>query len=204
MTPLMRELWDEILAETRALQREAPDVLGARFLYSPQSTLEQNNGLLVVGMNPGREEDMTDRPYPPDGKNAFLTERWTGSSYQSTVVEFLEFIAFELDLGVGEEPFQNTLMSNYLPFRTRSYDALSAGVRARAERFADALWRRILRAANIRAIVAMGAPASAAFRRLAAVPVVSLTHPSRPWLREELYRRVEPAIATLRSAGFGA
>src|ERR1035437_1838953 len=134
------DAWKKITLKYSELKKLSPGVLGCRFLYSPRSTFTTNNGLLIAGMNPGREADMDDRAYPRKDCNAYLWEEWTRSGgYQDRVRNFVERLARALGQSDWQEFFNNTVTSNFLPFRSESYPALGSALRP-AKAFAHELW----------------------------------------------------------------
>jgi hypothetical protein len=119
-------------------------------------------------MNPGKEADMSDRPYPRKNCNAYLWEAWTGTGdYQNRVRDFVERLARVRGYTDWQGFFNNTLTSNFLPFRSESDGALGPA-RQPAKVFAHALWLRLIPQLGIRAIVCFGSPAKAGFERVIA------------------------------------
>src|ERR1700676_30061 len=114
-------MWLDIQEETARLKHVNPAVLGCRFLYSPEETLTTNNGLLLAGMNPGIEANMSDRPYPADGRNAYLTEDWGLSPFRPRMVSFMTGLFEKFGLEDVETAFNQPLTSTFLPFRTARF-----------------------------------------------------------------------------------
>ena len=64
--------FDKMVAEISAAYGSAGDVnLGWRFLYSPKSTLSDNTGVAIIGLNPGGSEREPPLPSVESG-NAWL------------------------------------------------------------------------------------------------------------------------------------
>jgi hypothetical protein len=197
---LADELWRRIAAETQMLRGMTTEILGYRFLYSPRKTLTENNGLLVAGMNPGVEPDISDRAFGPD-TTKFTAETWPEPMYHPEEMRYLRWLFGEFRS--GDEAFDGTLMSNYLPFRMRDYKNIDADAMARAREFADKLWTDILAVSHVRAIIAFGLPTQDAFAKLIVqsqrkIQMLRLPDPSRP--SADGYR--EEGLRLLLDAGF--
>lgn len=157
------EIWTEITSKCTELKSTSKGILGCRFLYSPCITFTTNNGLLIAGMNPGKEADMDDRAYPKKQRNAYLWETWAGNGdYQKRVCNFAQRLAGELSIRDWHAFFNNTLTSNFLPFRSAS-DAELGSARRPAKAFARHMWSKLLVQLQIRTIVAFGGPAERGF-----------------------------------------
>jgi hypothetical protein len=162
------DAWKKITLKYSELKKLSPGVLGCRFLYSPRSTFTTNNGLLIAGMNRGREADMDDRAYPRKDCNAYLWEEWTRSGgYQDRVRNFVERLARALGQSDWQEFFNNTVTSNFLPFRSESYPALGSALRP-AKAFAHELWLQLIPQLGVRTLVCFGSDAKAGFAQVIA------------------------------------
>jgi len=160
----LEDVWKSITVECFELKGLEPGVLGCRFLYSPPSTFTKNNNqLLIAGMNPGKEADMDDRAYPRKDCNAYLWETWTRNrNYQDRVCNFVKRLALALGESDWQQFFNNTVTSNFLPFRSES-DAALGQARRRARIFAQKLWLRLIPQLGIRTVVCFGGPAREGF-----------------------------------------
>jgi hypothetical protein len=156
-------VWKGITAECSELKGLSHGVTGCRFLYSPRSTFTDNNKLLIAGMNPGREADMDDRAYPRQDCNAYLWEEWTRpNGYQKRVCDFVRRLALAVGESDWQQFFNNTVTSNFLPFRSES-DAALGRARQRAKEFAHNLWLQLIPQLGIRTVVCFGGPARKGF-----------------------------------------
>lgn len=140
----------------RNFARWTPRFWAAAFLYSPPQTLVQNTGLLVVGINPGRENDMRDRPYPDRNENAYLWEDWGTSRYRLAMLGLMRAIyrhyrAIDVDAAIN-----STLTSNFIPFRSARFSNVEKNVRADMIAFSMDLWRRLLPLTGVRAVLCAG------------------------------------------------
>lgn len=162
----LENVWEKILTKCSELKEVSSGVLGCRFLYSPKATFLSSNGLLIAGMNPGKERDMSDRPYPARDHNAYLWETWAGSAdYQSRVRDFVQRLAIEAGEPDWKAFFDRTLTSNFLPFRSESDSTLGMARRS-AKAFSHGLWSELLPHLGVRMVVAFGSPAGAGFARV--------------------------------------
>jgi|GEM_PF-5328781 len=147
-----------ISAETEAFRRDDPNISGYRFLYSSKESFSVNCGLMLAGINPGHEDDMSDRGFTADGRNAYRTEAWKGPKFQPQMVHFMR--ALFRDLRVPdvefEKYFDSTLTSNLTPFRSRRFKNLSPESQQRAITFGVTLWSTVLPDLGIRAIICCG------------------------------------------------
>lgn len=169
----LEDVRTKIIAECSELQRLSSGVLGWRFLYSPKSTFKDNNGLLIAGMNPGKEVDMDDRAYPKKDCNAFLWEVWTKNrDYQSRVCNFVERLAVARGESDWRGFFNNTVTSNFLPFRSEGDKDLRSARRP-AKKFAHELWLQLIPQLGIRTVVCFGASAREGFIRVLAERVLA-------------------------------
>ena len=133
-------------------------------------------------MNPGREIDMRDRPYPEDDRNAYLTEDWGTSPFRPRMVAFMTGLFREFGLEDTELAFNQTLTSNFLPFRTARFADLR-DERKHAREYGAWLWSEILPLVSVRAIICCGEPSwngfwKVCYRLRLEIPVIQLTHAS--------------------------
>ena len=211
--PIVGDIFDAVCERialgAAQIRRIDDNITGWRFLYTARETLTENNGLMVAGINPGGEADMSDRGFSADGKNAYRTEKWDGPKYQREMVEFLnEVYKF---LGVSENglesAFDRTLATNFVPFRSAQFSTLSPETQALARHFARALWTDVLPLTNVRAILCCGQETYDGFkevrsrcdtgRDLQLVPMVHAS--SQAWNRKQ---SVQWATAALSRTGF--
>jgi len=121
-----------------------------RFLYTPKSTLLDNNGLVIMGLNPG---GTADEPIPSvESGNAFLTEEW-GSLFQAKTVKFMRGIALTTGLDF-ESMMNNSLTSNAVPFRSSNFQSLEN--KWEAFKFARNLWLPILSEQPPKLVICLG------------------------------------------------
>ncbi|MDA2930995.1 hypothetical protein MYX84_13800 [Acidobacteria bacterium AH-259-O06] len=122
---------------------------GWRFLYGPASTLSPDTQIAFVGLNPGgtRERAQANntfiKPFVPEG-NAYRIERGWNKRHQEEVCLLFKGLAAALGKpnswqGLMDE---GTLTSNFCPFRSANWNALTKKDDALA--FSRELWAEIL------------------------------------------------------------
>jgi hypothetical protein len=173
------DIWAEIVRETALLKTLSPGVDGCRFLYSSRDTFDRNTGLLIAGINPGREEDMRDRSFAENGRNAYLGETWSRSPYQLRIKALME--AIYRHFGVAEADLEaainQTLTANFMPFRSNRSSDIRGEAGRLARSYSTDLWCRILPKARVRAVVCSGDLAFRGFSKVCSkvgLPVPSL------------------------------
>jgi hypothetical protein len=95
---------------------------GWRFLYTPQQTLTQNNGLLILGLNPGGDPHEYDPIESVEEGNAFLVEDWN-SNFQKKVGQLMMRVAEAIDIDF-EDLMNHSCTSNLIPFRSKNWESL--------------------------------------------------------------------------------
>lgn len=207
--PTFDELCSTIDGAAPGFKQLDSKITGYRFLYSGRSTFERNNGLMIAGLNPGNEADMSDRFFTNDGRNAYLTETWRGPNFQPQMLAFMyglfsEFGTPEPDI---ERAYDETLVSNWIPFRSARFNTLPEKVKHDLGTFASKLWTAALPQAKVRAIVCCGEEAYRGFasvratsEELGRLTLVRITHASSAhW---NLASNLAHAVRVLREAGF--
>jgi hypothetical protein len=203
------DLCSNIAAALPALKQLDERITGYRFLYSGRATFECNNGLMIAGINPGNESDSSDRFFTTDGRNAYLTETWRGPRFQPEMLAFMYGLFSELGTSEPDIPraFDETLMSNLIPFRSARFGPLSADVKRHLRGFAKDLWAAALPQTNVRAIICCGeetydgfASVRASSDALRGLTLVRITHAaSKHW---DLTSNLGHAVRVLRNASF--
>lgn len=126
-----------------------------RFLYGPRETLNSPNGNVILGINPGGEEDMSDRLWTP--KTAYYSETWTNSEYQLFVRSFVQSTFRLAGSADWKASWDRSLTSNLFPFRSRGTSDLNSADLAAFVAFGRELWQDIFREIQPTLIVAFGA-----------------------------------------------
>lgn len=117
--------------------------LGWRFLNTPKSTFSSKTRMVFMGLNPGGDSFYPPAPSVERG-NAFRVEKWPGNgpSHQREVQNLFHKIAIASAYpGGGTALMDETLTSNFCPFRSPSWDALPKKIEA--IQFSNQLWGEI-------------------------------------------------------------
>ena len=124
------------------------------FLYTGRSTFTPAQKFMFVGLNPGGGEGQYECLIAgPEGKNAYLDEDWIEKPGQKNdgnhplqvqLKKFFEALCKELEIEIKdcEKYMRDTLCLNYIPFRSKNWQAL--GKRDKVIAFANELWAEIL------------------------------------------------------------
>lgn len=129
---------------------------GVRFLYGPRESLNYPNGNVVLGINPGGEQDESDRWWTP--RTAYLSEVWTNGDYQYHVRTFMRVALTIAGATDWEATWDASLTSNLFPFRSRGVSDIPSLQRNRFFKFGEQMWRDVFAEIRPRAIVAFGKP----------------------------------------------
>lgn len=177
-----------IKAEHAALESTSGTKIGFRFLYGPIATLNDPNGNVVLGINPGPEADLTNRLYVP--QTAYYSEDWNDSEYQSHVRAFMQAAWSFAAIDNWRKAWDESLTANLIPFRSRGFAELQEA--RRCVKFGCELWRDIFAEIGPRAIIAFGGPPATAILELLHDsgwrPSLLQTYPAKqPKTKAELY-----------------
>jgi hypothetical protein len=133
--------------------------LGWRFLYSPARTLAPETRLATVGANPGGR--IYERPSPSvEEGNAYRVETWPGAGQgglnplQTQIGLFYKALARKLPDSSPARLMDDTLATNFCPFRSPSWDSLAN--RTESIAFSRELWRTILGFVSPSVLVCLG------------------------------------------------
>lgn len=133
--------------------------LGWRFLYGPRKTLVNPNGILWVGLNPGGEIFEKPRRFVEEG-NAYIVEAQSWDKDGRSLANQIRMFFDELRVlpicrdASGNGLLEATLVSNFCPFRSPTWDKLPK--REEAVEFSKDLWRDILGRVKPSLILCMG------------------------------------------------
>lgn len=169
---------------------------GLRFLYGPRESLNNPNGNVILGINPGGEEDISDRLWT--ATTAYYSETWTKSEYQMFVRSFMQS-AFHLAGATDwQQSWDRSLTSNLFPFRSRGTGDLSSSEISTFVLFGQKLWKDIFQEIHPRLIVTFGAPTRGAMLSITHVlgwrPTSIRSYPAnKPNTKAELFSFVGPS-----------
>lgn len=142
-----------ICAEYLSL-KTAGAVGGVRFLYGPALSLNDPNGVVLLGINPGGEVDLSDRLC--SSHTGYYSELWTTSDYRTQVCDFMKTCFGLAGAADWKSAWDRCLTSNLIPFRSPSLAELEN--RPRSREFSRALWRDIFAEIEPKTIIAFGKP----------------------------------------------
>jgi len=125
---------------------------GVRFLYGPASSLNYPNGVVLLGINPGGEEDLSDRL--STAQTGYYSEIWTDGDYRSRVCNFMEKCFSLAGIVNWKAAWDRCVTSNLIPFRSTSLSKLTS--QAHCVTFGRQLWGDIFAEIEPRAIIAFG------------------------------------------------
>ncbi|MBD2210084.1 hypothetical protein H6G27_09355 [Nostoc linckia FACHB-104] len=119
--------------------------LGWRFLYSPSRTLTSNIPIFFAGLNPGGNLYEAPKASVEEG-NAYRVETWKDGHHnklQQQVCLLYEKIANKLETVNRDTLMDNSLVTNFCPFRSSDWKSLPN--RKFSEEFSRKLWFNILK-----------------------------------------------------------
>ena len=155
----MGDLFATLVGRIETAYERLGHQLGWRFLYSPARTLNPKTRLATVGANPGGRSYEPPSPSVEEG-NAYRTESWPGAGagglnpLQSQIGLLYEDLAKRLSRTSPGRLMDDTLASNFCPFRSPSWDRLVS--RDESIAFSRDLWGDILGSVTPSAIVCLG------------------------------------------------
>jgi hypothetical protein len=155
----VEELFATLVGRIETAYKRLGHQLGWRFLYSPARTLDSETRLATVGANPGGQSYEPPSPSVEEG-NAYRTESWPGGGVsglnplQSQIGLLYEALAVRLSRTSPNRLMDDTLASNFCPFRSPSWDRLAA--RNESIAFSRDLWKDILGFVTPSAIICLG------------------------------------------------
>jgi len=144
-------LFDECCTEIENFYENHPELkLGWRFIYGPKRTLENSNGFILFGLNPGGK--FFSKEHSSEKGNAYLIEDWQ-SNLQKQIKEFFEIFCKRKKL--NQKFFlNNTLTSNFIFFRSPDFDSLPH--KEDCVNFSRTLWQKIFKLHMPRVILCIG------------------------------------------------
>jgi hypothetical protein len=115
--------YQQILNDIEGFRLEHNLSSGWRFLYTSQVTFTENNGLLILGLNPGGDPKIYQDPIPSkETGNAYITEKWK-SRLQSKFNVLMREVAAKTDFDY-DALMHYSCTSNLLPFRSKRWSDL--------------------------------------------------------------------------------
>jgi len=148
-------LFEESIEKIKIEAKTNPNKSGWRFLLTSKKTLEKNNGILLITLNPGGDANRPDHPSDScENGCAYLEEPWKGkpkgtSPLQKQIQCLFREIANRLDKDC-KEVLEASVCGYFIPFRSPAFDALAE--KDRCIDFSKDLWRNILSKLKFRVI----------------------------------------------------
>lgn len=122
---------------------------GWRFLYGPKSTLKTNNGMLILGLNPGGSEFQIIASV--ESGNAYLREI---EEWPTQLQNQMRLLFEQIDKNNWRSFLNKTLTSNFIPFRSPDFQSLPD--KNYCLNFSENLWGKILQEIILKTIICIG------------------------------------------------
>jgi hypothetical protein len=141
-------LFQELVENIREENKSNSNNMEWRFLQTSKNTLEQNNGIVFITLNPGGKQGQAYEPVESCEEGcAYVSESWRGkapgaSKLQIQIQLLFKEIAGRLGVKDYREIIENSLCGHFIPFRSPSFDTLKDKERTIA--FSKKLWQKIL------------------------------------------------------------
>jgi len=150
-------LFNKTISLIKAEYKTNPNNLGWRFLVTSEKTMEQNNGILFLTLNPGGDVERKDHSSASCEKGAaYFTENWSGAlPGESVLQKQVQYLFKEIADRIKENDFrkvlENSLCAYFIPFRSRNIKSLKG--KKETEEFAKRIWKEILKELQFKVIM---------------------------------------------------
>lgn len=151
------KFFQEIVNYIETEYNKTSNKLGWRFLVTSKKTLDKNNGIYLITLNPGgSKEERTHSTASCENGCAYLTERW--KNYKSTVSPLqnqFKFLFQEIATKINAQDYATVMESSvcgyFIPFRSANYKEL----RDKKESINTArnIWSKILSKGKFKIII---------------------------------------------------
>ncbi len=141
-------LFEESIESIKQEAENNLNKLGWRFLQTSKKTIEKNNGILLITLNPGGSVKRIDQPSEScESGCAYLVEPWKGnpagkSPIQKQIQRLFKEIAIRLNIQDCKEVLEASVCGHFIPFRSPSFNELKE--KDRCISFSKKLWTNIL------------------------------------------------------------
>jgi hypothetical protein len=141
-------LFQELVGNIREEYKSNSNDMEWRFLQTSKKTLENNNGILFITLNPGGKQDQKHQPIESCEEGcAYLTESWRGKPAGKSKLQVqIQLLFKEIANRIGVEDYrtvmETSLFGHFIPFRSSSFDTLKD--KKRTILFSKNLWQKIL------------------------------------------------------------
>lgn len=150
-------LFEDITKKIKTEYTTGGNKLGWRFLLNSKNTLQENNGIIFVTLNPGGSKIITEHGVEScENGCAYLVESWKGNKPGESILQkqfqaLFKEIAKRLSIEDYKEVLNSSLCSYFIPFRSKSYRVLIN--KKRAVNFSISIWSEILSSINFKIII---------------------------------------------------
>jgi len=151
-------LFNSIITEIKTEYKTNPNNFGWRFLTTSKSTLEKNNGIALITLNPGGSVDRKDHSSEScENGCAYLTEIWKGENApgKSKLQEQFQLLYLEIADQINAVDYikamESSLCGYFIPFRSPSIKLLKE--KKNCIEFSKNIWRKILSAGQFKVII---------------------------------------------------
>jgi len=151
------DLFQELVEDIKDEYCQTTNRLGWRFLSTSKTTLEKNNAILLITLNPGGYENREDHPSEScENGCAYLVESWHKnepgmSILQKQIQHLFKGIAKNLKVENYEVILNSSLCAHFIPFRSPNIKALNE--KNKCIDFSIKLWRKILLRIQFKVII---------------------------------------------------
>lgn len=151
-------LFQETINDIKNDYDKNPNQLGWRFLVTSKKTLEKNNGILFITLNPGGEEDRKDHPNEScENGCAYITESWSNkekpgaSKLQKQYQLLFKEIAHKLNVADYINVLEKSVCGYFIPFRSSGIETLKE--KNECIIFSKKIWKNILANQKFKVII---------------------------------------------------
>lgn len=150
-------MFEELIQDIKTEAAGNANDIGWRFLLTSKNTLEQNNGILLVSLNPGGDREQPDHPSEScEAGSAYLAESWKSKAPGTNKLQVqIQHLFREIATRIGVDDYKAVLESSvcghFIPFRSPSFEILKDKNRTIA--FSIQLWKKLLTKKEFRLII---------------------------------------------------
>ena len=149
----IKEKYQELGLYTPDRKKEKCD--GWRFLYCPKSRIANNNGLLILGINPGAvyDDDKRYAPYCEENEYSYQWDKGCNDNIQRNIEILFKKIS-KMCGKSSKDIVDGSLTSNFIPFRSKGIDELPK--KRKCVEFSLKLWTEIIEKNNFTVLICVG------------------------------------------------
>ena len=142
------DFFQEIINDIETEYKKTSNKLGWRFLVTSKKTLDENNGIYLITLNPGgSKEERTHSTASCENGCAYLTETWKNyknpdSPLQNQFKLLFQEIAAKLNSKDYVAVMESSVCGYFIPFRSTNYKELAD--KKESISLAKDIWNKIL------------------------------------------------------------